>query len=118
MAWAFIPDGAARVHKASERRDKLPGGQNPQTETEPAQAIFDGAFIPAWYAASTVETTAPLEFDEELVHGLDIWATPEESTDELVAGDRQACDAAARTIDELDLETPGKHHPDGTVSLR
>jgi hypothetical protein len=58
------------------------------------------------------------EFDEELLHGLDMWATPDESTEELVAAYRRACDAAGRTIEELDLDTPGKHHSGGTVSLR
>jgi hypothetical protein len=31
---------------------------------------------------------------------------------------RRACDAAARTIEELDLDTPGKHHSGDTVTLR
>jgi uncharacterized damage-inducible protein DinB len=62
--------------------------------------------------------TFPWEFDEELLHGLDMWATPDESTDELIAAYRRACDAGAQTIEELDLDTPGKHHSGGTVSLR
>jgi hypothetical protein len=62
--------------------------------------------------------TLAWEFDEELLHGLDMWATPDESPEELIAAYRRACDAAARTIEELDLDTPGKHHSGGTVSLR
>jgi hypothetical protein len=62
--------------------------------------------------------TFPWEFDEELFYGLDMWATPEESTDEILAAYRRACDAASRTIDELDLDTEGKHHTGLTVSLR
>ena len=62
--------------------------------------------------------TFPWEFDEELFFGLDMWATPEESTDEILAAYRRACDAAARTIDEVDLDTEGKHHAGVKVSLR
>ena len=47
-----------------------------------------------------------------------MWATPDESTDELIAAYRRACDAGAQTIEELDLDTPGIHHSGGTVSLR
>lgn len=62
--------------------------------------------------------TLPWEFDEELLYGLDMWATPDESTEEIMATYRRACDAAVRTIDELDLDTLGKHHSGATVSLR
>lgn len=62
--------------------------------------------------------TFPWEFDEELFFGLDMWATPDESTDEIIAAYRRACDAASQTIDELDLDTKGKHHTGLTVSLR
>ena len=58
------------------------------------------------------------ELDEELFYGLDMWATPEESPTEIIAAYRRACDAAAQTIDELDLDTRGKHHSGLTVSLR
>jgi hypothetical protein len=62
--------------------------------------------------------TFPWEFDEELFYGLDMWATPDESTNEIIDAYRRACDAAAQTIDELDLDTTGKHHSGVTVSLR
>lgn len=62
--------------------------------------------------------TFPWEFDEELFHGLDMWATPEESTAEILAAYRRACDAASRTIDELDLDAEGRHHSGVRVSLR
>jgi hypothetical protein len=62
--------------------------------------------------------TFPWEFDEELFYGLDMWATPDESTDEILAAYRRACHAAAQTIDELDLDAEGKHHTGLTVSLR
>ncbi len=62
--------------------------------------------------------TFPWEFDEELFFGLDMWATPDESTEEIMAAYERACEAAARTIDELDLDATGKHHTGLTVSLR
>lgn len=58
------------------------------------------------------------EHDEELFYGLDMWATPEESTEEIIAAYRRACDAASQTIDELDLDTVGRHHTGLKVSLR
>lgn len=58
------------------------------------------------------------ESDEELLYGLDMWATPDESPQELIATYRRACDAAMQTIDELALDTLGKHHSGSTVSLR
>jgi len=58
------------------------------------------------------------ELDEELFYGLDMWVTPEESTDEVLAAYRRACDAGAETIDELDLDTVGRHHTGLKVSLR
>jgi len=58
------------------------------------------------------------ELDEEVFFGLDMWATPDEPPAELIAAYRRACDAAARTIDELDLNAEGKHHSGVTVSLR
>lgn len=58
------------------------------------------------------------EFDEELFFALDMWATPEESTREIIAAYQRACDAAALTIAELDLDATGKHHTGLTVSLR
>lgn len=62
--------------------------------------------------------TFPWEFDEELFYGLDMWATPDESPAEFISAYRRACDAGAQTIDELDLETVGKHHTGLRVSLR
>jgi len=58
------------------------------------------------------------EEDEELWHGLDMWATPEESPADIIAAYRRACDAAAQSIEELDLEATGQHHLGVTVSLR
>lgn len=60
----------------------------------------------------------PWESDEELFYGLDMWATTDESCDEIIAAYRRAGDAAVQTIDELDLDTTGKHHTGLTVSLR
>lgn len=56
--------------------------------------------------------------DEELFFGLDMWATPDESPAEIVAGYRRACAAGARSIEELDLGTEGTHHTGSTVTLR
>lgn len=58
------------------------------------------------------------ERDEELFYGLDMWATPEESTEEIIAAYRRACASASQTIDELDLDTVGTHHTGLKVSLR
>jgi hypothetical protein len=58
------------------------------------------------------------ESDEELFYGLDMWATPDESADEIVARYRRAMDAASQTIDDLDLDTVGRHHTGLRVSLR
>ncbi|TDW77530.1 DinB family protein [Kribbella pratensis] len=60
----------------------------------------------------------PIEDDEELFFGLDLWARPDESTEEIVAVYRRACAAAARTIEELDLDTSGTHHSGSSVTLR
>jgi hypothetical protein len=60
----------------------------------------------------------PWESDEELFFGLDMWATPEESPQEIIAMYERACDAAAASIEALDLDTTGKHHTGLTVSLR
>src|SRR5687767_4756589 len=47
-----------------------------------------------------------------------MWATPEESTTELLAAYRRACDAALESIDALDLDSVGTHHTGLRVSLR
>ena len=47
-----------------------------------------------------------------------MWATPDESTDELVAAYRQACADGARAIEELDLDTVGTNHAGSAVTLR
>ncbi|MEV0788328.1 DinB family protein [Kribbella sp. NPDC050459] len=60
----------------------------------------------------------PHEYDEELFFGLDLWATPDESTDELVGAYRRACADGARAIEELDLDTVGTHHTGSEVTLR
>jgi len=60
----------------------------------------------------------PHEDDEELFFGLDLWATPDESPDELVAAYRRACADGARAIEELDLDTVGTHHTGSTVTMR
>lgn len=56
--------------------------------------------------------------DEELWHGGDMWARPDESTEEIVATYRRAWAAADQTITELNLDAKGKHHTGLTVSLR
>jgi uncharacterized damage-inducible protein DinB len=58
------------------------------------------------------------ELDEELFHGLDMWATPDESTEELIAAYERACAAGARSVEVQDLEAPGTHHTGSTVTLR
>jgi hypothetical protein len=49
----------------------------------------------------------------------DMYATPEETTEGLIADYRAACAAADRTIDEVDLDTEGRHPAVGiTINLR
>ncbi len=58
------------------------------------------------------------EGDEELWHGIGMWATPEESCQEIIEMYRRACEAGMRTIEELDLETHGRHWTGVPMSLR
>lgn len=58
------------------------------------------------------------EFDEELMYSLDMWATPDESTQEIIAAYRRACEASAGTIIELDLNAKGWSHSGDSVTLR
>lgn len=62
--------------------------------------------------------TLPWEEDEELWYGLDMWATPDESTREIVAAYERACAAGARSVEELELDTPGTDHTGAAVTLR
>jgi hypothetical protein len=48
----------------------------------------------------------------------DMYATPEETTEELITAYRGATAAADRSIEELDLDVTGTHHLGMTVSLR
>src|SRR4051794_10497080 len=48
----------------------------------------------------------------------DMYAKPEETTEELIAAYRAATAAADRSIDELDLDATGRYHMGLTVSLR
>ena len=48
----------------------------------------------------------------------DMYATPEETSEELIAEYRAATAAADRSIEELDLDATGRHHMGITVSLR
>jgi hypothetical protein len=64
------------------------------------------------------QDVVPHEHDEELFFGLDMWATPDESPAEIVAAYRQACADGARAIEELDLDTVGRHHSGSAVTLR
>lgn len=56
--------------------------------------------------------------DAALGEPSDMYATPEETTDELVSAYRGATQAADRSIEELDLDATGTHHLGLTVSLR
>jgi hypothetical protein len=60
----------------------------------------------------------PQTLDEELFFRLDMWATPDESTEDIVAGYRRACAAGMRSLEELDLGATGTHHTGETVTLR
>ena len=60
----------------------------------------------------------PWEDDEELWHGLDMWATPEESCEEIIGMYRRACEAGIRAIEEVDLDAVGTHHSGVQVSFR
>jgi hypothetical protein len=59
------------------------------------------------------------EEDAKLGHPSDMYARPEERVEDLIADYHAACAAADRTIEELDLDTKGRHPFAGvTVSLR
>jgi hypothetical protein len=48
----------------------------------------------------------------------DMYAKPDESADGIIANYRAATAAADRSVDELELDAPGRHHLGITVSLR
>ncbi|HEY3557419.1 MAG TPA: DinB family protein [Kribbella sp.] len=102
---------------AELRRPMTPTGTNLIGIVKHLTGITYGYLVAA-FGQERDEDRLTSELDEELFHGLDLWATPEESVDDLVAAYRRACTAGARTIGELDLETTGKHHTGNTVSLR
>jgi hypothetical protein len=60
------------------------------------------------------------EADEDATYGefSDMYAKPDESTNEIVANYRAATAAADRSIEALDLDATGRHHTGLTVSLR
>jgi Protein of unknown function (DUF664) len=62
----------------------------------------------------------PWESDVDVALGepSDMYAKPEETTEELIAAYRAATAAADRSIDDLDLDATGRHHLGITVSLR
>jgi hypothetical protein len=62
----------------------------------------------------------PWESDADMAlgHPSDMYAKPEETSDELIAAYRAATAAADRSIAELDLDATGRHHLGITVSLR
>ncbi len=60
------------------------------------------------------------EADEDATMGefSDMYAKPGETAEQIVASYRAATEAADRSIDELDLDTVGRHHLGIAVSLR
>ena len=58
------------------------------------------------------------DIDMSLGEPSDMYAKPEETTDELIAAYRAATAAADHSIEELDLDATGRHHLGITVSLR
>jgi hypothetical protein len=56
--------------------------------------------------------------EPEFWYGGDMWATPEESSADLLSAYRRACDAALESIDALDFDAIGTHHTGLKVSLR
>ncbi|WP_410791443.1 DinB family protein [Kribbella sp. C-35] len=99
------------------RRPMTPTGTNLIGIVKHLTGITHGYLVEA-FGQERDEDRLTSELDEELFHGLDMWATPEESTDELVAAYRRACAAGARTIEELDLDATGNHHTGNPVTLR
>lgn len=97
------------------RRPMTPTGTNLIGIVKHLTGITGGYLCSAFGRDRTVP---PHEHDEELFFGLDMWATPEESPDEIVAAYRQACADGARAIEELDLDTVGTHHSGSAVTLR
>ncbi|MFG1911261.1 DinB family protein [Kribbella sp. NPDC048928] len=100
------------------RRPMTPTGTNLIGIVKHLTGITYGYLVAAFgQERAADELTSELD-DEELLFGLDLWATPEESVAGLVEAYRRACAAGARTIAELDLDTTGTHHTGSTVTLR
>ena len=81
------------------------------------------SWIESWYLCEFFGRERPhfeweWEADAEWGHHSDMYAKPEESTEELLAAYRAATAAADRTIDELDFDATGKHWSGSDVTLR
>jgi uncharacterized damage-inducible protein DinB len=99
------------------RRPMTPTGTNLIGIVKHLTGITYGYLVAA-FGLERDEDDLTSELDEELFHGLDLWATPDESTDGLIAAYKRACAAAARSVEELDLDATGTHHTGNTVTLR
>ncbi|HZX03656.1 DUF664 domain-containing protein [Kribbella sp.] len=100
------------------RRPMTPTGTNLIGIVKHLTGITYGYLVAAFGREQPADRMADGTDDEELWFGLDLWATPDESAAELVAAYERACAAAARAIEELELETVGTHHTGNAVTLR
>ena len=80
-------------------------------------------WIEGWYLCEFFGRERPRlewewELDADWGHHSDMYAKPEETSDELIAAYRATSAAADRTIEELDLDATGKHWSGKHVSLR
>ncbi|MDP1794006.1 MAG: DinB family protein [Acidimicrobiales bacterium] len=94
-----------------------------QTGTNLIGLVKHMAWIESWYLCEFFGRERPRfewewEFDAGMGHHSDMYAKPEETTDELLAGYRAATAAADVTITELGLDDMGKHWSGAEVSLR
>lgn len=81
------------------------------------------SWIESWYLCEFFGRERPRmewewEADAGMGHHSDMYAKPEETTDELIATYRAATAAADKTITELNLDDMGKHWSGAEVSLR
>lgn len=109
---------AEGLSDAALRRPMTPTGTNLIGIVKHLTGITYGYLVAAFGQEQDADRMADGLDDEELFFGLDLWATPDESVEELVAAYRRACAAATRSIEALDLDATGTHHSGNSVTLR
>lgn len=105
------------LSEADRRRPMTPTGTNL------IGVVKHMTWIESWYLCHSFGREYPKlawedDYDASVYQWSDMYAKPEETTEELLAAYAAATAAADRTLDDLDLDTMG-HHPMGhAMSLR